>query len=960
MPEPFHVFPWDMPFLPALKDFIAQRTNGQPGRCLIIVPNQRPWRYFSDLYRKSPGALPRMLPFAQLASQWCASVTRAPYAMATPLEEVFYLRECVRDLAHEDSRLAEYFADMDTARFLPWGMRLASLIDDLFLQAIEPRDLARLEGEVEPLAAALLAALGRIAQLYRQKLESARPELMTEGLECMIAAEHAGEIPTYLRPSPERPVLIAGFSVLNGAENRLFHSLWEAGAEVCVHADLGFPDDGACDPATRPLADWLKSWHAEAVSAGASGGATPEYSFYAAYDAHSQIEQMVRDIEDDTAENPGASTAIVLPGSELLMPVLHHMPTGDLNISMGYPLKRAHLKSFLDDLFQLHLHKQENGKFYWRDLLRLVGQPYLGALATGKDNEVRLGGSLWQLANLIRRKETKYVDLQALQDQLDITTEERAFLDHVLAVLIGGMAKASTTVSLARSLEEICNLLINHGQNSWKRFPLDAEALSRLQNRVLPILLSNPLGDEELSLQSLYRLLELLLNSERIPFEAEPLVGRQILGFFETRLLHFDNIYILDASDDRLPGSKSQDPLLPDALRGFAGLPDAGIREKIVAYNLYRLLAGAKKARFYWAEGGSLSDSASGKKFRSRYVEQLIWKEERKRGKLLKDGEGALKSAQSMASLNKRAPQAIKRNAQLAAAMDALLSKPLSATLLNSYLGCPASFALNRLLRLRPVEEVNEGEDYGDAGTCIHETLAKILEPYVGQVATLADIDESTIEAAFQSQIAEMGMAEKMPVDSWLVFEYAGLSRLKQYLQKQEDPTLINALETRYARDFDLDGRKYRLEGKLDRLDTRDGEKLVLDYKTGNIHKPEKGIWQDRSFFAKLEEYLESHPDVFDSEGDQLLEQLRKKLPDVQLGVYLLLSDADNAAYVDLKNSGKEIPFFEPATEGSREDILSACATALRFILAHMQRAPEFQAVEGKCDYCDYASVCQA
>ncbi|MBD5641528.1 MAG: PD-(D/E)XK nuclease family protein [Desulfovibrio sp.] len=895
-----------------------------------------------------------MLPFAQLAAQWCASVTSTPYAMANPLDEVFYLRECVTELAGEDRSLAAHFAGMDMARFMPWGIRLASLIDDLFLQAIEPRDLESPEDEAEPLAAALLAALGRISLLYRQKLEAARPELLTKGLECMIAAEHAAEIPPYLLPTAGRPVIIAGFSVLNGAENRLFHSLWQAGAEICVHAasDLG-------DSAAQPLAEWVNNWKAGITSEGESLGGQPEYSFYAAYDAHSQIEQMARDIGSDAEAGSGASTAIVLPGAELLMPVLHHMPPGPVNISMGYPLKRAQLRSFLDDLFQLQLHRQGNGNFYWRDLLRLFGQPYLATLEAGEGGEARLGASLWQLGRLIRRNGAKYVNLEELKGELKITPEERAFLEEALAALVDGFATVNTTASLAKSLEKICSLLIRHGKKSWEHFHLDAEALSRLQNRILPVLLANPVSSERFSLQSLYRLLDILLENERIPFEAEPLVGRQILGLFETRLLHFDNIYILDASDDRLPGSKSQDPLLPDALRARAGLPDARVREQIMAYNLFRLFAGAKRVRFYWAEGGALSDSASGKRFRSRYVEQLIWQEEQKRSQILKEGEGPLQSAQSMAALNIRSPGPVRRSDRLSAAMDKLLSSPLSATMLNSYLACPANFVFSRLMRLRPLEEVNEGEDYAEAGICIHATLAEILEPWIGREVTLANIGRQEIKKVFNDKISELGMTARMPVDSWLVFEYAGLKRLEKYFQNQKEATFINGLETAMSTDLALDGRQYRFEGKLDRLDTRNGEKLVLDYKTGTIHKPEAGLWGNRDFFAALAEYLESHPGDFDSEGDELLAQMRVKLPDLQLGIYLLLSGAANAAYVDLKNSGREIPFFDPGKDGKLEEVLESCKIALRFILAHMQRTPLFQAVEGRCATCDHASVCQ-
>lgn len=922
----------------------------------MIVPNRRPWRYFSQLYanEKRAGALPRMLPFSELASLWCATVRPVPYIMANPLDEVFVLRQCVNELSEEDVALSRYFASMDMAAFLPWGMRLANLIDEIYFQGKQPRDLENVEAQ--PAASALLAALGRISALYRKKLEQVRPELMTSGLECLIAAENASSIPEYVRPSPQRPVLIAGFSRLDGAENKIFQSLWEAGAIVCAHADPALIRGKKHEEAATPIAAWLEKWKATAVEACQGGTAEPEYSFYAAYDTHSQIRQLAADFRD--AGSISASTAIILPSAELLMPVLHHLPADQINVSMGYPLKRAQLNSFISDIFKLQLNRRPDGRYYWRDLLNLMGQTYLSILADSQG--IRLSNALWKLKNRIRQNETRYVDLQALKAGLDLEPAEAAYLDTVLAILVDNMAALRTPGEMARALEAICNLLINDGGKGWKYFPLDAEALSRLQNRILPVLLNNPLRDEIFSLPVLYRLLDNLLESERIPFEAEPLLGAQILGLYETRLLHFDNLYILDASDDRLPGSKGQDPLLPDELRLAAGLPNAGIREEIAAYHLHRLMAGAKKVHFYWAEGGTLSDSSSGKRFRSRFVERLLWREEQKLGRILKPGDATLRSAQSMASARKSNFAPLRRGPNISAAMDALLGRPLSATRLNTYLACPAAFVMDNLLKLQPPAEVNEGDDYAGSGKCIHTTLAQILEPYLGQVIKLSDIEPETIKAAFEKEMLRHGMSEKLPTDSWLMFRHNGNRQLQKYFQSQNEEVLIKAIETKTTRDIFLNGRIYKFEGTLDRVDIRDSEKYVIDYKTGAIHAPGQDLWTDETFFAALSEYVESHPDEFDDRGDELLLELAAKFPDVQLGLYLLLTDAANASYIELREKCKEVPFFSPDGLVAREKVLESCKIAIAFILAHMERTQVFKPLGQKCDYCDHAATCKA
>ena len=61
-----------------------------------------------------------------------------------------------------------------------------------------------------------------------------------------------------------------------------------------------------------------------------------------------------------------------------------------------------------------------------------------------------------------------------------------------------------------------------------------------------------------------------LVRAERVPFEADPLTGLQVLGMLETRLLRFSRVFLVDVTDDRLPGAPIRSPLLPDSLRAVS------------------------------------------------------------------------------------------------------------------------------------------------------------------------------------------------------------------------------------------------------------------------------------------------------------------------------------------------------------------------------------------------------
>ncbi|MBR5734459.1 MAG: hypothetical protein IKX79_02815, partial [Desulfovibrionaceae bacterium] len=70
--QDFWIIPWHTPFLPALRDLVLDATGGQPGKAVVVFPNDRPKRYFKRLF--SPAAkdsgraliLPKMMTVGEL------------------------------------------------------------------------------------------------------------------------------------------------------------------------------------------------------------------------------------------------------------------------------------------------------------------------------------------------------------------------------------------------------------------------------------------------------------------------------------------------------------------------------------------------------------------------------------------------------------------------------------------------------------------------------------------------------------------------------------------------------------------------------------------------------------------------------------------------------------------------------------------------------------------------------
>lgn len=975
---PFLIFPWQRPFLPDLKAALEEQSHGRPGSALLIVPHNRPWRYLVQLYAQDGGRrlLPKVITLSEMVGIWRAHMSTAPLHTANMLDRAALLHDCVLALAREDAALSARFARMDMALFLPWGLRLAAVLEEMLGQRVEAADLAHVESEVAAPAAALLGALGRISRAYLAAL--AERNWTTPGLDYYEASREAGAIPPLLLPRPDRPVLVAGFSVLTRAEDILLRSLWESGARICLHSDFNLafakPEHWAC----AEHAAWMRRWKAGAVAAlepcPEELEHRPRLSFFAGYDCHSQLEALRETIgENGDASLPSPSTAVVLTDSALLMPVLHHLPDKDVNVSMGYPLERSPLNRLLDALLHLQAGRSEDGRYYWRDLLQCLRHPYLNMLRPESEDgeQLFLREALRRLESLIRSG-SRFVDLEAVcaECRSALPLPLANLLSETLEIMVHATAAASTTAEMAESLRGICDFLLARGGDMWRHFPLDAEAIYRLMQHAAPILRGTCLARTPFPPAVLHNITRQVLEQERVPFEAEPLAGLQVLGMLETRLLHFERVFIVDATDDKLPGNPAQDPLLPDSLRQVLGLPDARRRERTAAHTLYRLCAGARELHFFWQEGISRSTLFDGKKSRSRFVEQLLWEEEQRRGALLAPGEEPLRAARCTVRATQAAPKRLHRNTGLDTALKNLLRAPLSATRLDVYLQCPLRFAWQYLCGLAPLQEINEGDDPAAVGVCIHNTLRALFEPYLHKEVRRGDISPQTGRACFYEALEAADLRRLLPPDSCLMLEAAVPLRLERFLARQPERATILALERKLLAHLSLAGRNYAFTGTLDRLDRRDGLLHVLDYKTGRIPRHDGSLWTDRDFFQRVKAVLALEPGqsaAYPGQLDSLFTQLRERLPSLQLPCYISMVRAKglgcpgDASLVELREDGAEVPLFGGLAEDELAAALGYCDLALALTLRHLESAPEFASQpERHCAWCPYACLCKA
>lgn len=1014
--HPFVLVPWQDDFTSRLLELALERGGGLLGRSLFVFPHARPAKYLERKIALSPDIpkpciMPGMMPVSSLF-QKISAMRYSPKSQIGLLDRVGLLMRCVRDEQREVPGAIGALPASDARSFFPWGARLADLFEECFLHLRRPENFLYLEDSVAEYAALLL---GRLSSLYRRYAEALEREGMTTpGFTALKAAEFVAENPDEAMAMLDgSDIYIAGFHSLSGSQDFVFRRLWAAGrATVVAHADPALAE--STDKAhwcCAALEAWRKDWKSDFVLLGESGMAAQsgrDILYYEGYDAHSQLSTLESLLKEST--DSAEDTAIILPDTDMLLPALHHIPTGDLNISMGYPLFRSPLNRLLESVAALQENKR--GGYYWKDMIALVRHPYVKMLdsgaATGGKPSTGWRVFLQKLETALREGD-KYVDAGPLLRQTLLALEGDDAQES-LAELLKAFEFSCVTVwenigslkDLARALSELCSIMLERGSSLWPRFPIDAECIYRFMQSIIPQLSHSMLADEEFPPGVLYAILRELIRAERVPFDAEPLTALQIMGLLESRLLSFKRVFVLNATDDLVPGSPAHDPLMPDALRRELGLPHSRRRQEQSAYYFFRLLAASREVHLFWQEGVESRGLQDEKKLKSRFIEELLWKEEQNLGRLLEPrredalsskGETRADSAAGlkdgpltviscpMSPVNTRR-KTLLRSPEMQRALEDLLSRPLSATCVNSFLRCPLSFYYREIARLNPLPDADEDDSPRQVGTLLHDVLKQYYQDKLGRELRREELDKSGLVRLFETGLASEKAFSNVPPDVLASIAVAVPSRIESYIDRQPESTVVHALEAEAKADLDLPGLGlFRLKGALDRVDERpldDGRNalVILDYKTGRINKPDEGLWGDQAYWNALHNLK----DAGGGEARELFELTAERLRDIQLPFYLYLArngvlqrygqgvnplydrglKAVNSAWVALAEDGRERYLFaEDDAEEMAVTLDVKIPELMRFILAYMIKAADFAPREGRhCSYCDYAKIC--
>ena len=677
-------------------------------------------------------------------------------------------------------------------------------------------------------------------EIYYNELKA---KLSAEGLAYQGMAFRAAseKITDYLSVLPENQKFhLVGFNAINKSEEVLITTLLESGkAQVYWDADKYYVENDIQEAGSflrqhrknwkyfdDNKFNWIQDHFSEDKKVKVIG--VPKMVGQAKVAGQILDEISTRGSADDKFR----STALVLADENLLLPTLNSLSdvVDNINITMGYPIRNTPMAGLFELVFKLHEKVVKLGRiedanpFYYQDLVAILKHPIV------KSYLMDLGESSDEVINEINSNNLVFIG----NDNLEIIKDN----DLLKTILLPWKNNSSTAI---KSCTQIVSVLKDFYSKDYASHQIDLEYLFRFSQ------IFNQLSDLEIKysyiseLKVLSSFFNQILNQETLSFRGEPLLGLQLMGMLETRVLDFETVILTSVNEGILPAGSSQNSFIPYDIKIHSGLPTYQEKDAIYAYHFYRLIQRAKNV--YLLYNTEANDFGSGEK--SRFITQLI----NEVGENIEIEEYIL-SGKPAKSENRSI--SIYKNDKVLARLNELGEKGFSPSALAMYMRNPLDFYYQKVLRLKEQDDVEEIAGYNTLGNVVHEVLEELYKPFVGKFITDEDISKMLpqVDSLTKEKFRKLyinGDVEhgKNLLISKVAEEFVNnfLNTEIKLLEKGHQLKIVG-LEKQMTADVyveELD-KTVKIFGFIDRVDQLDGVLRVLDYKTGKAEKKDLKI----------------------------------------------------------------------------------------------------------------------
>jgi hypothetical protein len=653
------------------------------------------------------------------------------------------------------------------------------------------------------------------------------------------------------------------------------------------------------------------------------------------------VPQLLERIPDINMEN-AHHTAVVLADENLLMPVLTSLPEnmGDINITMGHPLKQTLVYILLKHLMDLQRNSdisEGNPRFGYKDVISILKHPLLFDIAGEQEKEL-----LKEIisTNLTRIPASQFSKTGILTTVFTLALTPSDLSDYfkdILSLIAAKIERKERSQDINIINEYIYRVVLS---------------INRLETIVKST-------DVSLTTSTYMIILDRMLRMQSVPFSGEPLSGIQIMGILETRTLDFKNLIILSVNEGILPAVSAGSSFIPFALREAFGLPSVNHQESIYAYHFYRLLQRAEDVTLIYNSNSEGLRSGE----MSRFILQMKYNELLRPDFL--DLNFSITTSVQHNEILVRTDEHSKRLAALF--LDQSKGRSLSPSALNTWLSCRMKFFFRYIDRLKEPDTVSADIDPAMLGNILHEIMKNIYQPYTNATVSNELLTSIMRNDELLSSTINKGVNDKYKAGrhdsasgNELIIGEVLMAYLKKILNSDKTITPFSILKLEDSFAFEMPfmlngtGTKILTGGKVDRIDKVSGVTRIVDYKTGTVSESINSIddlfLEDRKkdhdgwlqTLLYCEAYLSTNPGSI-----------------VRPSVYKIrkLNNTGSSDNLRIRTKGSIEVVIEDYTT-VREEFLEDLGELIRTIFNNDEPFKKTKDLRGKCSFCPYSILC--
>lgn len=498
----------------------------------------------------------------------------------------------------------------------------------------------------------------------------------------------------------------------------------------------------------------------------------------------------------------GINSAVILPDESLLTSVIRSLDynKGEINITMGYPLREASVVSFAESLVEL-----QGGPFYFRRVLPVLRHNYVkgitGELSVSLENKIVTANMLYVSQDLFTGNHLLEMIFRRVIKDDDSNVDKISKISTYILDVLDYIVKNKQVNKFEKELIYYFYTLV-----------------VRIKDLQIPM-----------SVKTYLRLLKQLVNSTSVPFKGEPLAGLQVMGVLEARCLDFDNIVICSMNEGVFPSRNLSTSFIPLNLRKGFSLPENEYADAVSAYSFYRTIYRAKRV---WMLYDTRSEGLSSGE-QSRFILQLRYHYKIPLRDMVSSG---------VVTRNQKSPIIIEKKGVVAQELEKFRSgtKFFSASLLSTYILCPLKFYFMHIEGVKDEEIVSESVESRTFGTILHNSMAILYRRFEGKDVCKKDLLAILNNQSLIDDIIYKEFKKEKGVEDVKGYNYIICNLIQRYIIKiikydlgfnsfryiQSEKDIRSSLKLR-------DGTEVKLKAYIDRIDRVNGKLRIIDYKTG-------------------------------------------------------------------------------------------------------------------------------